>query len=207
MSGLKALVGSMHTYTAQSSFIDLIEEEAIIPAELQPLPLSCTETKPPTTDDIEALHDLYPRLQEVRIYVKGHQVEAGFIGKIIDFITMLQLKSPMISPQEQFMASRWLRPAIISLPISIMQRLRREPQAMIAAAYFHVAILIVQPFFPALGAMASFPEKTSLADYANFCSSSAAWRSHRSVKFQGSWKSSGIIRLRDSHMSGPSHRR
>lgn len=153
MSGFNALVGSMQTYKAQSSFIDLIEEEAIIPVELQPLPLSCTETKPPTTDDIEALNDLYARLHDVRTYVNGHQVEAGFIGKIIDFITMLQLKSPIISPQEQFMASKWLRPAIISLPISIMQRLRRGPEAMIAAAYFHAAILVVQPFFPALGAM------------------------------------------------------
>jgi hypothetical protein len=201
-SGLKALVHSAKPYKEKSCFIELIEEEGIIPEEMQPLSPTSTQSKPPTADDMEALNDLYVRLHDVRNYVGGNQQGQMFIDQLIEFVSMLQSKTPIASPQEQFEASKLVRTAMASIPADFMRGVRREPKTMIAVTYFFVAVLVVQPLFPAMGAMVSILDEKFSTSFSDICSSSVAWLLHPSLKYQGTWTSSGIIQLQVLRMTG-----
>ena len=159
MRGLKSLIISMHPYKEQSSFIDIIDEEEILPEEMQPLPPTSTESKMPTAQDIEALDELYSKLLEVREFVNGHEEEENLVDQILGFVRMLQAKVPIISPDEQFLATKVLRTAMAATPASFIRRMRREPQAMMAAAFFFVTVLVSQPLFPAMGTMVSLERR------------------------------------------------
>jgi hypothetical protein len=176
MRGLKSLVSSMRPYKKQSSFVDIIEEEEIIPDEMQPLPPTSTESRLPTGQDIESLDDLHWKLLEVREYVTGHQEEENMMDQILDFVNMLQAKVPITSPHEQFLATKMIRTAMAATSAGFIRRVRREPEAMIAAAFFFVTVLTTQPVFPAMGTMVSF-EKRVLSAHADIASSLLAWPS------------------------------
>jgi hypothetical protein len=167
-SGLKALVRSAKPYKEKSCFIDLIEEDGIIPEEMQPLSPTSMQSKLPTEHDMEALNDLYVRLHDVRNYVGGHQQEEMFIDQLIEFVSMLQSKAPIASPQEQFEASKLVRTAMASVPVDFMRSVRRKPKTMIAVAYFFVTVLVVQPLFPAMGAMVSILNEEFLPVFLTF---------------------------------------
>lgn len=154
--GFNALMSSMKPYQAQSSFIDIIQEEEIIPEEMQPLPPHSTESRLPAAEDIEALGGLRSKLLEVKEYVAGHRVEESMIDQYIEFVSMLQATVPIKSPEEQFLTTKMLRTAMAAVPVGLMNRMRREPEAMMAVAFFFVTVLVTQPMFPAMGTMVGF---------------------------------------------------
>jgi hypothetical protein len=155
MHGIKTIVASMQPYKEHSCFVDLIEEQAVIPKNMQPLPPHTTETSKPVTKDVEALTGLLLVLNDVKQYVSGsgNQDEADLVNTIVAFVNMLQNKIPMTSTEEQFQASRMIRTAIVAVPAKFLRRVRKVPTTMIAAAYFFATTLVVQPLFPAMGAM------------------------------------------------------
>lgn len=155
MLGLKTLISSMKPYKEHSVFIDIIDEEDIIPDELQPLPPASTESTLPTAQDVEALSELHSKLAEARDYVSGHQAEESMIDQMLDFVCMLQTIVPIKSPEEQFLATKLLRTAFAAVPPGFLQRVRRQPEPMMAATFFFVTVLVTQPMFPAMGAMVS----------------------------------------------------
>jgi hypothetical protein len=158
MHGIKTIVASMQPYKDQSCFVDLIEEQAIIPERMQPLPPHTTEPSKPAIDDVEALTRLLLVLKDVRQYVlgSGNQDEADLVDTIVAFVNMLQSKILMTSTEEQFQASRMIRTAIVAVPAKFLRRVRKVPTTMIAAAYFFATTLVVQPLFPAMGAMVCY---------------------------------------------------
>jgi hypothetical protein len=195
MSGLRAVIASIQPYKERSTFIDIIEEEQIISDEMQPLPPTSNISKLPSAEDIEALDSLHAKLLEVREYVTGHQAEENLLDQILEFVTMLQAKVPIMSPHEQFTATKTVRTAMAAVPVAFMRRVRREPETMIAATYFFVTVLVTQPVFPAMGIMVCFARRIPIA-CADDASSSLAWPFHPSEKFKDTWKSSEIIPFR-----------
>lgn len=151
----------MKPYQEQSSFIDFIQEEEIIPEEMQPLPPTSTESRLPTTEEIKALDDLWSKLLEVKTYVTGHQAEESMIDQYLEFVSMLQAMVPIKSPEEQFLATKMLRTAMAAVPAGLMNRVRREPEAMMAVVFFFVTVLLTQPMFPAMGTMVSMKMESS----------------------------------------------
>lgn len=143
----------MEPYKERSCFINLIEERHVVPDELQPLPPTTTESEMPKMEDTAALLELIARLDEVSAYISGHEDEEKILEQITSFALMLQRKLPMTDTSEQFEASRMLRFACINLPSTLLKKVRREPRAIITAAYFFAAAMAVQPLFPAMGAM------------------------------------------------------
>ncbi|KAH6671683.1 hypothetical protein B0J14DRAFT_78958 [Halenospora varia] len=151
--GIHTIEASMEPYKERSCFINLIEERHVVPDELQPLPPTTTESEMPKMEDTAALLELIARLEEVSAYISGHEDEEKILEQITSFALMLQRKLPMTDTSEQFEASRMLRFACINLPSTLLKKVRREPRAIITAAYFFAAAMAVQPLFPAMGAM------------------------------------------------------
>jgi hypothetical protein len=151
--GIRTIQATMTPYKENSAFINLIEEQDVIPDNLQPLPPTSTESPHPTHEDMSALDELLRHLEDVKHYIRGHEEEENLLDQIIKFAMMLKGKIPMTSTSEQFEASRMLRIALITVPNSLLSRIRREPRTIVVAAYFYTSALAVQPLFPAMGAM------------------------------------------------------
>lgn len=185
----------MQPFAEKSHFVTLIEEQAVIPDELQPLPPTSEHSAKPHLDDINALTELTERLEDVKDYVVGHEEETGLIDQIIEFALMLRTKVPMTSTEEQFSSSRLLRVALVTIPVALLRRVRRDPLSIVVAAHFYAAALAVQPLFPAMGAMASFPVTSHFASLTN-CSSLVTSHLHHLLNSADIWKIRGMTPLR-----------
>ncbi|CAG8958598.1 hypothetical protein HYFRA_00009915 [Hymenoscyphus fraxineus] len=124
--GIHAIQSTMQPYADRSHFVTLIEEQAIVPPELQPLPPTSEHSAEPNRNDIEALDELISRLGEVKIYVEGHEEELSLLDKILDFALMLKAKVPMTNTDEQYSSSRLLRVALVTIPVNLIRRVRRD---------------------------------------------------------------------------------
>lgn len=167
----------MQPFAEKSHFVTLIEEQAVIPDDLQPLPPTSDHSSEPHLDDINAITELIERLGDVKDYVVGYEEETGLIDQILEFALMLRAKVPMTSTEDQFSSSRLLRVALVTIPVALLRRVRRDPLSIVVAAHFYAAALAVQPLFPAMGAMASF-SATILVALLTFCSSSVTSHLH-----------------------------
>ncbi|KAG9237986.1 hypothetical protein BJ875DRAFT_515840 [Amylocarpus encephaloides] len=153
--GIRAIQGSMRPFMEQSAFISLIEEQDVTPEHLQPLLPTATDTDKPDPQNISDLDELLLRLQDVKSYLTGYNAEQELelLEKIIEFTTTLRSKTPMTRVEDQFETSKLLRMAVVTLPPTLSRKIRRDPKAMVVSAYFYGTALVVQPLFPAMGAM------------------------------------------------------
>jgi hypothetical protein len=147
----------MQPYAERSAFLTLIEEQAIIPEQLLPAPSTTTESESPGSHDLAALDELMERLQDVKVYLSSchNEAEETLLNQIIEFARMLKSKIPMTATHEQFESSRMLRVALVTVPLTLFQRIRRNPGTIVVLSYFYATALAVAPLFPAMGAMAS----------------------------------------------------
>jgi hypothetical protein len=157
--GQYAICKQMYPFRERSSFRDMIEESMIIPEELYPLPPEVDESAAPSPLDIQSLDELLNQLEVAKVYCKGHKEELVCLDGLIDYIGQLKARYPMTSADEQFEMSYvvrfWWYEGVM-FPKSLLERVPREPTAMIVAAYFYAAIIVIPPFFPAMGPMVSY---------------------------------------------------
>lgn len=143
----------MQSWRHESHFTDFMDEQQTFPrASPSPLPMDPHQLREPRREDLRALQHVYRALQNVESYVAGKDEETRRIKELMSFIRSLRSFLPVPTPAQQFDLLHPLRSWLFWLPVSLLQRAKRDASMMVVLAHFYAAALAMGPVFPDIGA-------------------------------------------------------
>ena len=128
------------------------EQQTFPRASPSPLPLEHQQIREPRREDLRALQHVYRALQGVESYVNGKDEEMRRVKELMSFIRSLHSFLPVPTPAQQFDLLYPLRAWLFWLPVSLLQRVKREASMLVVLAHFYAAALAMGPVFPDIGA-------------------------------------------------------
>ena len=147
MQGTGTVIQHMQAWKQESQFAEYLEEQDFFPSIPPPKVQNPQE-------DVKMLDYIFTSLRKLEPYLQGQgrQSEMRGLLDLIAFVRNLLTHLPARTVEDQFELLHPLRTWCLFLPISFLQRGRRDPDAMILLAHFYAVGLAVEPLFPAVGA-------------------------------------------------------
>jgi hypothetical protein len=139
----------MQGWGQQSLFADLIAEEDLVAHSFR---AHRRRSSLNTSDRDTLLQSICQSLQQIHMFLIGHEMEAHWISQLLDYIQRLHATTPAQTPEEQFNHLYTLRKWLKWVPISLLRRQDGKGPAMLTLAYFYATALTLEPLFPDLGA-------------------------------------------------------
>lgn len=153
MQGTSTVIDAMQSWKHESNFIDFMDEQATFPrAPPSPLPLDVHQSREPRREDLSTLQHVYRALQSVESFVTGKEEETRRLKELMSFIRSLRSFLPVSTVAQQFELLHPLRAWLFWLPISFLQRVKRDTSMLVVLAHFYAVALAMGPVFPEIGA-------------------------------------------------------
>ena len=142
----------MQSWKLESHFADFMDEQPTFPrAPASPLPLDPLQPREPRQEDLSSLQHVHHALRNLETYVAGKEEETKRVKELMSFVRSLRSFLPVTSYAQQFELLHPLRSWLFWLPISFLQRPKREPSVMLVLAHFYAVALAMAPIFPEIG--------------------------------------------------------
>lgn len=153
MQGTSTVIDAMQSWKLESHFADFMDEQPTFPrAPSTPLPLDPLAPREARPEDLSSLQHVHRALRNLEAYVAGQEEETKRLKELMSFIRSLRSFLPVTSPAQQFELLHPLRSWLFWLPISFLQRPKREASTLLVLAHFYAVALALSPIFTEVGA-------------------------------------------------------